>query len=364
MTNRKNPGAPRGDSGSAVSSADIQVSDITASIEQAAQRLFEGGLVAFPTETVYGLGADAEDPAAIARIYEVKGRPSNHPVIVHIAPGAELDYWAQRIPPAAHALARAFWPGPLTMILPRATGIHPAVSGGQSSIGLRCPSHPVAQALLQRFAELKGGQGGVAGPSANKFGHVSPTLASHVRAEFPDLGEDELLVLEGGPSHVGIESTIVDLSRFDEGQGPVLLRPGHISAEQLATVLGVMPARPDAGAPRVSGSLKAHYAPRTPLMIVERAGLPGALRQAQERGERVAVAAFAPLDMSGEAESQVQWHGCSRDPVEYAQRLYGMLRDLDKGGYDRIILEKPPTTSPWQAVNDRLGRAAAAFDED
>src|SRR5690606_34996818 len=241
-----------------------------AALDAAARRLAEGRLVAFPTETVYGLGADAENPDAVARIYAAKGRPSNHPVIVHVALEADLSYWARSVPPAARALIQAFWPGPLTLILPRAAGIPAAVSGGQDSIGLRCPSHPVAQALLRRFAALKGGNGGVAAPSANKFGQVSPTLASHVRSEFPELGPEALMVLEGGPSQVGIESTIVDLSRLDKGVGPVLLRPGHISAEELSVVLGVMPSRPDQAAPRVSGSLKAHYAPRTPLTLVTR----------------------------------------------------------------------------------------------
>lgn len=331
-------------------------------LETAAQRLLAGGLVAFPTETVYGLGADAENPAAIARIYQAKGRPSNHPVIVHIAPDADLGYWAQNVPAAARALTRAFWPGPLTLILPRAPGIPDAVSGGQDSIGLRCPSHPVAQALLQRFAALKGGQGGVAAPSANKFGQVSPTQAKHVRNEFPEFDETDLLVLEGGPSQVGIESTIVDLSRLDQGVGPVLLRPGHITAEELAAVLGVMPALPDQAAPRVSGSLKAHYAPRTPLTLVERSRLDAVLAAAAARGERLAVVVFPPVPEIAPQQEGMSWHVCSPDRVEYARRLYALLRRLDQQGYDRIVMERPPATAAWQAVNDRLGRAAAAFE--
>src|SRR5690554_3204783 len=203
-------------------------------LEQAARRLAEGRLVAFPTETVYGLGADAENPTAIAQIYAAKGRPSDHPVIVHLAPGADLSYWSDHVPPSAYALVEAFWPGPLTLILPRAPNIPSAVSGGQRSVGLRCPAHPVAQALLRRFAELKGGQGGVAAPSANLFGQVSPTRAEHVRAEFAKLSDDQLLILEGGSAEVGIESTIVDLSRLDQGVGPVILRPGHITAAEIA----------------------------------------------------------------------------------------------------------------------------------
>ncbi|NYT22802.1 threonylcarbamoyl-AMP synthase [Alcaligenaceae bacterium] len=333
-------------------------------LDRAARRLAEGGLVAFPTETVYGLGADAENPGAVARIYRAKGRPSNHPVIVHVAPEADLGYWSRDIPGMARALVEAFWPGPLTLILPRAANIPAAVSGGQDSIGLRCPSHPVAQELLRRFAALKGGQGGVAAPSANKFGQVSPTRAAHVRHEFPELDEDALLVLEGGSSQVGIESTIVDVSRLDEGVGPVLLRPGHITAEDLAAVLGAAPGLPDTGAPRVSGSLKAHYAPRTPLSVTERSRLADMLAAAAARGERLAVAVFPPSPPSIEVgAADVAWHACPAEPAEYASRLYALLRELDAGGYDRIVLEQPPRTPAWQAVNDRLGRAAAAFDE-
>lgn len=331
-------------------------------LDDAARRLAEGHLVAFPTETVYGLGADAENPAAIARIYQAKGRPSNHPVIVHVAPDADLGYWARSVPAAARALVQAFWPGPLTLILPRAANIPPAVSGGQDSVGLRCPSHPVAQELLRRFAALKGGQGGVAAPSANKFGQVSPTQAAHVRSEFPELDAAGLLVLEGGPSQVGIESTIVDLSRLDEGVGPVLLRPGHVTAQDLAAVLGVTPSRPDTGAPRVSGSLKAHYAPRTPLMLVERGQLDAVVADAVKKGERLAVAVFPPAPEGRVPQPGVTWHVCSPDRVEYAHRLYALLRRLDDAGHDRIVMERPPATSAWQAVNDRLGRAAAAFE--
>lgn len=331
-------------------------------LDTAARRLAEGGLVAFPTETVYGLGADAENPEAIARIYQAKGRPSNHPVIVHVAPDADLSYWAHHVPPVARALIQAFWPGPLTLILPRAPGIPAAVSGGQDSIGLRCPSHPVAQELLRRFAALKGGHGGVAAPSANKFGQVSPTQASHVRKEFPELDASALLVLEGGPSQVGIESTIVDLSRLEAGVGPVLLRPGHVTAEALSRVLGVMPLRPDSDAPRVSGSLKAHYAPRTPLMLVERARLKSLVSDAAAQGERLAVACFAPLPDLGMAPADISLHICPPDREQYAHRLYALLRELDEEGCDRIVMERPPATAAWQAVNDRLGRAAAAFE--
>ncbi|TAM81787.1 MAG: threonylcarbamoyl-AMP synthase [Candidimonas sp.] len=337
-------------------------------IERAARRLAEGGLVAFPTETVYGLGADAENVQAVARIYAAKGRPANHPVIVHVTPEADLNYWASAIPEVARVLMDAFWPGPLTLILPRAPHIPPAVSGGQDSIGLRCPSHPVAQALLRAFAALKAnGQGGVAAPSANKFGQVSPTRAEHVCSEFAAMSPAELLVLAGGPSEIGIESTIVDVSRTARGVGPVLLRPGHISAAQLADVLGEPVGRPDAAAPRVSGSLKAHYAPRTPLSLFDRDHLPRRLTRSGASGDapgsRVAVMAFADLEKPPPT-ADVDWFTAPADPDAYARVLYDMLRRFDDGGYGHIFAQRPPVAPAWQAVNDRIGRAAAAFADD
>jgi L-threonylcarbamoyladenylate synthase len=329
-------------------------------IRRAARRLAEGGLVAFPTETVYGLGADAENPEAIGRIYAVKGRPANHPVIVHVAPEADIDYWAASVPTEGRLLIEAFWPGPLTLILPRAAHIPAAVSGGQDSVGLRCPSHPLAQALLREFAALKpNGQGGVAAPSANKFGQVSPTQAIHVRNEFPELSEAELMVLEGGSSEVGIESTIVDVSRIAQGIGPVLLRPGHISADDLSAALGTPVGLPDKAAPRVSGSLKAHYAPRTPLFIRSATALFDETGNASPEAGRIAVVSFAPAPQA--LGPHVDWLVCSADPAVYARDLYALLRRLDACGYARILLEAPPRSRAWQAVNDRIGRAAAAF---
>lgn len=330
--------------------------DFESLIREAAQRLNDGRLVAFPTETVYGLGADAENPAALAAMYAAKGRPADHPVIVHVAPEIDLGYWVTSVPAAARQLIDVFWPGPLTLILPRATHIPAAVSGGQDSVGIRCPAHPVAQALLREFAALKPhGQGGVAAPSANKFGQVSPTRASHVRQEFSELDESALMVLEGGDSEVGIESTILDLSRLDVGVGPVLLRPGHISAHQIAEVLGVMPGQPDQTAPRVSGSLKAHYAPHTPVRLMSReqlceAGLAQAGRVA------AVVMGSAPL----QTLPGVDWILAPAEPIAYAHTLYALLRELDAGGYALIAIEQPPLSPVWQAVNDRIGRASAA----
>lgn len=334
-------------------------------IEQAAQRLVDGGLVAFPTETVYGLGADAENPAAIAKIYEAKQRPANHPLIVHLAPDADLAYWADAVSAYAQPLIDAFWPGPLTLIVPRAQHIPSAVSGGQPTIGLRCPSHPVAKALLTRFTALKAsGQGGIAAPSANKFGNVSPTRADHVRSEFPELTCAELLILDGTQAIVGIESTILDISDATAGACPVILRPGHISADQIGRVLGVMPARAHAGSPQVSGTLKAHYAPRTPLRLVRSHELPAVIRKSVEAsGTSVAALVFRMPTDAALISQAVDYYPCEPDAQSYARDLYAVLRHLDQKGYTTLLIEQPPETSEWGAVNDRLSRAAAAFSE-
>ena len=316
-------------------------------IDAAARALEAGSLVAFPTETVYGLGADAENPAAVAAIYAAKGRPQDHPVIVHLAPQAPLDYWASDIPEEAHALAEAFWPGPLTMILKRAPNIPDAVSGGQDTVGLRCPSHPVALALLRAF---KGGKGGVAAPSANKFGHVSPTLAEHVRQEF-GLDGSVAMVLDGGAAQVGIESTIVDLSRL-QTHGPVLLRPGHISAEAIAAVIDRLPSAPDAAAPRASGTLESHYAPHTPVAMQERAALLETLATLAGAGRKVALIHYSDLPPTHAAQR------LPATPEGFAHALYAALRAMDGHGVDVILVEAPPQGGAWLGVNDRLRRAA------
>lgn len=348
----------------ALQAAAVSLPDSEA-IDAAVRRLVAGELVAFPTETVYGLGADAENPAAVARIYAAKGRPSQHPVIVHLADGADLAYWATEVPEVARQLVAAFWPGPLTLILKRQAEIPDAVSGGQDSIGLRCPAHPVAQALLRAFAATRPrGQAGVAAPSANRFGQVSPTQAEHVRSEFPEALADGLLVLEGGASEVGIESTILDLSRLDT-VGPVLLRPGHITPEQIAVVLGCLPAAPDRAAPRASGSLKAHYAPRTPLKLVPSALLAtlAAGGDLLPDGEgRVGVISHSQPTAPVPLHPRVCWQGAPEQPQRYARQLYALLRKLDQQGLVQIWLEQPPALPEWAAVNDRVGRAAAAFE--
>ena len=316
-------------------------------IDDAARALEAGRLVAFPTETVYGLGADAENPEAVAAIYAAKGRPQDHPVIVHVAPGARLDDWACEIPAQARQLAEAFWPGPLTMILKRAPGVPSAVSGGQDTVGIRCPSHPVAIALLRAF---KGGRGGIAAPSANKFGHVSPTTAQHVRDEF---GLDPRLafVLDGGQSEVGIESTIVDMSRLAT-HGPVLLRPGHISAEAIEAVIGELPARPDNAAPRASGTLESHYAPHTPVAMQDTATLQATLSRLHAAGRKVALIHYSVLPTTHAAVL------LPATPEGFAYALYAALRAMDGSGADVILVEAPPQDGAWLGVNDRLRRAA------
>lgn len=317
-------------------------------IRQAAQILESGGLVAFPTETVYGLGADAENPEAVAQIFALKGRPADHPLIVHLPPEADIAYWAAVLPTPAQKLMAAFWPGPLTMILQRSAQVPDAVTGRQDTVGLRCPSHPVAQALLRAFRQ---GKGGVAAPSANRFGHVSPTTAQHVRDEF---GDDPRLgmILDGGPSEVGIESTIIDLSRWDS-RGAVLLRPGGISTVRIADVIGVEPVAPDELAPRASGTLEAHYAPRTPLVLLSTEDLSQAVAQMAADGKRVAVMLHSPLALQAGFRQVLP-----KEPEGYAHRLYAALRELDSLTADVILVEMPPTGQAWQGVNDRLRRAA------
>ncbi len=306
-------------------------------VRRAAQILRAGGLVAFPTETVYGLGADAASAVAVARLYAAKGRPADHPVIVHFA-GAERAFeWAREVPAAARQLAAKFWPGPLTMILKRSARAKDFVTGGQDGVGLRVPSHPVAQALLREFGA------GVAAPSANLFGTVSPTTAAHVRQ---DLQGKVDLVLEGGASEVGIESTIIDLSAAK----PVLLRPGKVSAQEIESILQQRVSLRTADAPRHSGGLARHYAPRTRMRLVPAHQLDAEIAK---RAASVAVLAFSRPD-----ERVDYWIRMPRQPQAYAQRLYAALRELDGAGCETMLIEAPPDTPEWTAVTDRLSRAA------
>ncbi|MEN3112875.1 L-threonylcarbamoyladenylate synthase [Uliginosibacterium paludis] len=306
------------------------------SIARAAELLRAGALVALPTETVYGLGADAANPDAVRQIYAAKGRPADHPLIVHLADAEQLVEWTREIPREAIALARAFWPGPLTMILKKDPEVNDLVSGGQDTLGLRVPDHPVALALLRAFG------GGIAAPSANRFGRISPTTAAHVDEE---LGDAVAMILDGGACDVGIESTILDLSRNE----PVILRPGMIGRDAIAAVIG-RPVRlkdETGAAPRVSGSLAAHYAPRTAMRMASEAEIGTAgrdcavlTRAGESSPGQYAMAIDAPFDAAG-----------------YAHELYANLRALDASGASLILVEELPHTAEWDAVHDRLGRA-------
>jgi L-threonylcarbamoyladenylate synthase len=309
---------------------------VTAEIRRAVEILRAGGLVAFPTETVYGLGADASNAAAVARLYAAKGRPAGHPVIVHFYSSEQAFAWAREIPEAARTLAARFWPGPITMILKRSAKAQDFITGGQDSVGLRVPSHPVARQLLQAFGD------GVAAPSANLFGRLSPTAAAHVRE---DLESRVDLVLDGGSSAVGIESTIVDLS----GAEPLLLRPGVISKAQLEEALHARIGEKSSGSPRHSGGLERHYAPKTPALLVPSHALDAEIAR---RGNSVAVLAFSRPD-----ERVDFWIRMPREPRAYAQRLYSALRELDAAACSAILIESPPETDEWTAVTDRLSRA-------
>ncbi|MFN0315746.1 MAG: L-threonylcarbamoyladenylate synthase [Burkholderiales bacterium] len=308
-------------------------------LERAVRILRDGGLVAFPTETVYGLGADASNPGAVRGIFEAKGRPAGHPLIVHLAREDQLEQWASEIPPVARQLAGRFWPGPMTLILRRHSRVLDAVTGGQDTVGLRIPSHPIAQELLRAFG------GGIAAPSANRFGHVSPTMAEHVREE---LGDSVDLILDGGACEVGIESTIIDCSRGV----PVILRPGKITEDDIRAAAGVAPALPAYRAPRVSGSLASHYAPSTPVVLVGSDELDNVVQSAPGP---VAVLARRTKPKGWERGT---WCEAATDPSRYAHDLYSNLRELDHLACSTIVVEDVPATVAWRAVADRLKRAA------
>jgi len=312
-----------------------------ADFQRAATTLRSGQLLAFPTETVYGLGADASNPDAVRKIFELKGRPSSHPVIVHIADMSWLDKWARDVPPAALALARAFWPGPFTLVLKRAAGVSDVITGGQDTVAIRVPSNLIAQQLLHEFG------GGIAAPSANRFGHVSPTSAAHVRDEFGDA----LPILDGGDCDVGLESTIV--SCVDSV--PRLLRPGGVSLSQLRSVVPEVSDVVTSDAPRAPGMLEKHYSPSTPIRMVNSSALEAVARDYVKSGEIVAVLAMHP---SSRTHPSIIWVDASDDPVTYGHSLYANLRILDKVQANVIVIESVPNDERWQAVRDRLQRAA------
>jgi L-threonylcarbamoyladenylate synthase len=335
----------------------LQGSD-PAHVERAAQALAAGELVAFATETVYGLGARADDDAAVANIFAAKGRPSDHPLIVHVASAAQAHTFAAEWSPLAERLAAAFWPGPLTLIVPRRAGCATAAAGGQNTIGLRCPAHPVAQALLRAAASR--GVPGVAAPSANRFGRISPTTAAHVQAEFGDA----LSVLDGGPCEEGIESTIIDCSRPDTA-GPVLLRPGTLTREALQAAAGQALAEPDSNAPRASGTLEAHYAPRAKLRLMPAAALQEAVGiwvQAQRQAPRAVGKALAVYSrtVSVPQSAGVVSRRMPANARAAAFELFATLRELDAQGVSLIWVEQPPPAPDWDGVRDRLQRASSS----
>ena len=316
-------------------------------VAQAAALLAAGELVAFPTETVYGLGARADDDAAVARIFAAKGRPADHPLIVHVADADAARGFAAQVPPVAVRLIAAFWPGPLTVIVPRAEGVASAAAGGQDTIGLRCPAHLVARALLAAARER--GVPGVAAPSANRFGRISPTRAEHIETEF----DATLPVLDGGPCELGIESTIVDCSR---GR-PVLLRPGMLTRAQIEAAAGQALHDADAAAPRASGTLEAHYAPSAPLRVMSSQQLHMALQLLGRSALKLAVYS-RPLPAGLAAGVRHRVMPARADAA--AHELFAVLREFDAEHVQLIWVEEPPASPEWEGVRDRLRRAAAA----
>ncbi|MFL6697745.1 MAG: L-threonylcarbamoyladenylate synthase [Vitreoscilla sp.] len=319
----------------------------TAAVQSAAAELAAGQLVAFPTETVYGLGARADDDAAVGRIFAAKGRPADHPLIVHVVDVAAARAFAGEWPAAAQKLADAFWPGPLTVIVPRRSGMGTASAAGQTSIGLRCPAHPVARALLAATAAL--GVAGVSGPSANRFGRISPTTAAHVHEDFGD----DFTIIDGGECDAGIESAIVDCSRGV----PALLRPGVLTREQLEAALGQPLREAGLDAPRASGTLEAHYAPRAKLRLMPADQLRVALGVLAKSSVNPVAVYFRTVTPDRSVRA---YRAMPDNPIAAAHELFAALRELDASGASLIWVETPPDAPAWEGVRDRLQRAAAA----
>ncbi|TAG47666.1 MAG: threonylcarbamoyl-AMP synthase [Betaproteobacteria bacterium] len=320
------------------------LSGTRSNIALAAAALRRGEIVGMPTETVYGLAADAGNAAALAKVFAAKGRPADHPLIVHVANTATAKTWASVWPETAQKLADAFWPGPMTLIVQRAAHVLDAVTGGQSTVGIRVPAHPLALALLKAFG------GAVAAPSANKFGHVSPTTAAHVAAEFSD---SNLLILDGGACDIGVESTIIDVS----SSRPRVLRPGRIRSDDIEQLLGVrLSSVEPTEAPRVSGSLDSHYAPRTKTLMLVTEALNLFLDAARDAGKRVGLIHYSSQLSTKRVKQRVTLDGNNAQQFEHD--IYAKLRMLDDAALDLIVIEAPPTDGHWDAVNDRLRRAS------
>jgi L-threonylcarbamoyladenylate synthase len=317
--------------------------DMQKQLQAAVDALRSGELVAFPTETVYGLGADASNPAAVRKIFELKGRPPNHPVIVHVEDQKQLQRWVRGMPNEARLLADKFWPGPLTLVLKRAPAVGDVVTGGQDTVAVRAPSHPVARQLLAAFG------GGLAAPSANRYGHVSPTRAEHVRHEF---GKAVKIILDGGDCKLGLESTIV----LCDGDAPRLLRPGAITLSQLQAVVPGVVAGPDPSAPRVPGTTQRHYSPTTPVTLVPGRRLVEVMKEFTDAREKVAVLALRP---PATANRYMTWITAGSRADHYGRNLYSNLRTLDKLGAKTLLVEEVPAGEQWDAIRDRLKRAAS-----
>lgn len=336
------------------------------SIAQAVQALRNGDLIGLPTETVYGLAADASNPAAVRQIFERKGRPANHPLIVHVASAQQASHFARDIPAFAQQLMQAFWPGPLTLIVPRQLPVAAEAAGGHPSVGLRCPSHPVAQKVLHACLEGDHPVWGVAAPSANRFGKVSPTTAAHVQGEFGD----SLLVLDGGECAVGIESTIVDCTREE----PIILRPGIIGAREMRQAIGravqdpfavqangQTPSAPEkqenTQQPAAPGTLKAHYAPNAKVRLMDAQSIQSGLDMLGEQATGIAIYTRTSIHTAAKGVTTVPMPS---DPAQVAHELFATLRYLDTQGIGLIWVEIPPSDASWNGVRDRLTRAAAS----
>ena len=322
-----------------------------AEVSAAVKALAEGLLVAFPTETVYGLGADATSPEAVARIFAAKSRPTDHPLIVHVGRHKDLHRFGRNVDVKAERLVAAFWPGPLTIIVERADEIVFETTGGRETVGLRMPDHPLALALLNGFADI--GSGAVAAPSANRFGGVSPTTAQHVRH---DLGDKVAVILDGGPCRVGVESTIVDLS----GERPQLLRPGGISSVEIEAVLGHTLDDGRSAPSRAPGMLESHYAPAAQIVLVDPTDLAGIDFRNDEgllavRDDRTPTT----WQLSSRPPSAELMWMLPADAGAYATELYATLRDADRRGVRRLLVMPPTSGELMDAVLDRLAKAAA-----
>jgi len=315
------------------------------SIGEAALLLKQGRLVALPTETVYGLGADASNPEAVKRIFAAKGRPENHPLIVHIGSVEQINDWAVNVPDVVWRLANLFWPGPLTLILNKRPEVPLAVTGGENTVALRIPNNPVALSLLKAFG------GGIAAPSANRFKHISPTSANHVLEE---LGSSVDLILDGGPCLLGVESTILDLS----GEHYRLLRPGHIGVSELEVVLKTKLSADNVSGVRAPGMMAVHYAPLTRACLCANECFSETLDKLARMKKSVGILAYKYQPTS----KQAHFISMPEQSAEYAQSLYAALRELDQLKLDIILVEKPPETESWQAINDRLGKATVPFE--